>query len=84
MLLFRYNRHEIQVWIFNTKITPLFSWKCGMYNAKKFINTPNTFPVMKENMPSFVVLEHIKLSNLIKQRATNKEQLSQSRMSDQH
>ena len=55
-----------------------------MYNAKKFINTPNTFPVMKENMPSFVVLEHIKLSNLIKQRATNKEQLSQSRMSDQH
>ena len=35
-------------------------------------------------MPPFVVLKHIKLSNLIKQKATNKGQLSQSRMSDQH
>ena len=34
-------------------------------------------------MPPFVVLKHVKLSYL-KQKATNKEQLSQSRMSDLH
>ena len=56
-----------------------------MYNAKKFMNTPNSFPAMKENIcPPFVVLKHIKLRNLIKQKATNKEQLCTTRMSDQH
>ena len=35
-------------------------------------------------MPLFVVLKHIKLSNLFKHKATNKEQLSQSRMGDQY
>ena len=40
----RYNKHKIQVYIFNTKITPLYSWKCCVYNAQKnFMNTPNTF-----------------------------------------
>ena len=29
------NKHKIQVWIFNTKITPLYSWNCSIYNAKK-------------------------------------------------
>ena len=44
------------------------------------MNTSNTctFPVMKENindnMPPFVVLRHIKLSNLIRPKATNNEQ----------
>ena len=51
---------------------------------QNFMNTPHTFPIMKENMLLFVVLKHIKLSNLIKQKASNKEQSSQSRMSDQH
>ena len=39
---------------------------------KFFMNTPNTtFPVMKaKHMPLFVVLKHIKLSNLIKQKST--------------
>ena len=55
-----------------------------MYNAQKnFMNTPNTFfsSYQRKHMPSFVVLKHIKLSNLIKQKSTtNKE----SRMSDQY
>ena len=44
---------------------------------KEFMNAPNTFPFMKEkNIPSYVVLEHIKRSsNLIKQRVPDKEQL---------
>ena len=44
-----------------------------MYNAKNIRE--------RKHMLSFVVLKHIKLNNLIKQKATNKEQ---SRMSDQY
>ena len=46
----------------------------------------NTFPVSDErkHLPPFVVFKHIKLSNLISQKATNNEQLFKSRMSDHH
>ena len=46
---------------------------------KKFINTPNTqyfSSYERKHMPPFVVLKHIKLSNLIKHKTTNKEQLT--------
>ena len=40
--------------------------------CKNIMNTPYTFPVIKD-LPPFVVLEHIKLSNLMKQKATDKK-----------
>ena len=45
---------------------------------KNFRNTPYMYfsSYERKHMPVFVVLKHIKLSsNLIKQKATNKEQL---------
>ena len=52
---------------------------------RNFMNTPNTFPVMKKkHMSPYVILKDIKWSNLIEQKATNKEQLVNSRMSGQH
>ena len=49
------------------------------------MNTPNTFSSYeRKHMPPFVVLKHKKLSNLIRHKATNNEQLFKSRMSDYH
>ena len=38
----------------------------------------------RKHMPPFVVLKHIKLSNLIRYKATNNKQLFRSRMCDHH
>ena len=57
---------------------PVHLSKCRTCNTKELMNTPNTFSVVKENIRPhlFVILKHsIKWSKLIKQKATNKDQL---------
>ena len=72
----------MHVTIPNLDFMPRLYMQC----KNNFMNTPNTtFPVMKENMPPFGVLKHIKLSNLIiRHKVANNEQLFKSRMSDQY
>ena len=54
-------KHKYQVLNFDNikKYATTFSKVYYMQCKPNFMNRSNTFPVMKENIPSFVVLKHI-------------------------
>ena len=82
---FKVLKHKYQVLNFNTKNNIIhYICQCAVHAMQRnFMNTPYTFPVMKENV-SICCFEHITLNNLIRHKATKNKQWLKSRMSDHH
>ena len=85
--LFRYFKQKIQVLNFNTKNTPYICQSAVHAMQKKSSRIhPILFQLWKKTYASICGFERIKLSNLIRHKATNidNEQFFKSRMSDHH
>ena len=79
-------KHKYQVLNFNTKKIRYYICQSVVHAMRKKIHefTQYFSSYERKHMPPFVVLKHIKLSNLITHKATYNEQLFKSRMSDHH